>query len=72
MAKNQKRPESDHPAHPFRNFLYFIYTLINALAFCLAFFFYARAEILYVIPCAAVVAVAVVVGLVNAMRFRKK
>ena len=72
MAKWQARPESDHPSHPIRNFFYFIYTIINVLAFCLGFFFFSVGQILYTAVCAAVILVAVLVGVIHAMRVRKR
>ena len=72
MSERKNISENAHPSHPFRNFLYFVYTLINAAAFCLGFYFLAAEKTLYAVICAVWVAVAFTVGIVNAMRFRKR
>ena len=77
MASRQKtrmQREDEHSSHPFRNFLYFLYTLLNAAAFGGLFFFLNETtpRVPYIVLCTAWVAVAVVVGLINAMRYRKR
>lgn len=72
VRKNAR--EDEHPSHPFRNFLYFLYTLLNAAAFC-GLFWFLREEtprVLYIILCTAWLTLAVFVGLINAMRYRKR
>ena len=76
MANRQRtvREEEVHPSHPFRNFLYFFYTLLNAAAFAGIFWFLHQqtVEWLFVALCAAIVVIGTVAGLINAMRYRKR
>lgn len=72
VKNNKTTEEKTHPTHPIRNILYLLYTVLNLAAFVALFWFWNANAVLYVIPCAFLLGVAVVVGIVNAMRFRKK
>lgn len=72
MANKNDRALNDHPSHPFRNFLYLLYSLLNTAAFCLTFLFYAWGELVYAAAMAGVVLIAFVLGIIRAMSIRKK
>jgi len=72
VKNNKNAGENTHPAHPIRNIGYLLYTVLNLAAFVALFWFWNANAVLYVIPCAFILGVAAVVGIVNAMRFRKK
>ena len=69
MKKQTKRETAAHPAHPIRNFFYVLWSLLNAAAFTLGFFFLATEPFSYRIPlivlCGGIVFVALVVGIVR-------
>lgn len=59
-----------HPAHPFRNFLYTLYSLLNAAAFTLFFYLLFMAErpangTLVMIACGALVALGLFFGVLK-------
>jgi hypothetical protein len=69
--KNQRVP-SDHPSHPVRNFFYFLFSILACAAFCLLFLCLERGETVYAIASGAFVLLSFLVGVVSAMRKRKK
>ena len=72
MKRSFEKNGSTHEEHPVRNFFYFIYTLINAAAFLGVFYGESVGMRTLSIPSIAVLALAVLVGVVDAMRRRKK
>lgn len=62
---------SEHKGHPIRNFFYFLYTLFNAAAFGTLFYALEKGGTLLGVAAGAAVAVAVLVGIVDAVVHRR-
>ena len=57
----------EHRKHPVRNFFYFLYTLLNAFAFCTLFYALNKADYTLAVGAGAIVAIAVLVGVIDAL-----
>ena len=65
--KGEGKGAGVHRRHPIRNFFYFLYTLLNALAFGVLFYALEKGDSALTVGAGAIVAVAVLVGVVNAL-----
>lgn len=70
--KRERKGVEAHRRHPVRNFFYFLYTLLNAVAFGVLFCALERGDVATAVGAGAVVAVAVLVGVVNAVLPKRK
>lgn len=61
-----------HRRHPIRNFFYFLYTLLNALAFCAFFYALEKSDVALAVGAGAIVAIAILVGVVDAVLPKRK
>ena len=65
--RREQRNAQTHRRHPVRNFLYFLYTLLNAFAFGTLFYALEKGDVTLAVGAGAVVAIAVLVGVVDAV-----
>ena len=57
--------EKAHRRHPVRNFFYFLYTALNATAFCTLFYALDKADVTLAVGAGALVSIAVLVGVIR-------
>ena len=65
--KKERTVAGEHRKHPIRNFFYFLYTLLNAAAFVTLFYALNKAAYTLAVGAGAIVAIAVLVGVVDAL-----
>ena len=70
--KRERAGVETHRRHPVRNFFYFLYTLLNAFAFGVLFYALEKGDVALSVGAGAIVAVAVLVGVVDAILPKKR
>lgn len=72
MKRKAYKEESSHEAHPVRNFLYLLYTFLNAAAFVGLFYGETVGLRAVSLPSLALLVLALFVGVIDAMKKRKR
>ncbi len=70
--KDERNGVEIHRRHPIRNFFYFLYTLLNALAFGALFYALEKGDTVLAVGAGAIVTVAVLVGVVDTVLPKRK